>query len=121
MVFCAPIGRELTVTESAALATLNVMTTGDVAAVSGLGVGSVRVMVARARVRREEGRALPTDIPAPDVMVYRSPLWTRETVAAWLQRREDAGLATPKKVKKASAKKVVAAAAKPVKAKKSKH
>ena len=58
MVFCAPIGRELTVTESAALATLNVMTTGDVAAVSGLGVGSVRVMVARARTRREEGLSL---------------------------------------------------------------
>lgn len=119
MVFCSPIGRELTVTESAALATLNVMTTGDVAAVSGLGVGSVRVMVARARTRREEGRALPTDIPSPDVMVYRSPLWTRETIAAWLQRREAAGLTAPKAAKpaKASAKKVVAAAAKPAKRK----
>ena len=106
-------------TESAALATLNVMTTGDVAAVSGLGVGSVRVMVARARARREGGRALPTDIPAPDVMVYRSPLWTRETIAAWLQRREDAGLATPKQeAKPAGKKKSVAEAAKPAKTKK---
>lgn len=103
-------------TESAALATLNVMTTGDVAAVSGLGVGSVRVMVARARTRREEGRALPTDIPAPDVMVYRSPLWTRETIAAWLQRREEAGLSTPKPPKP-FAKKTVASAAKPAKRK----
>lgn len=102
-------------TESAALATLNVMTTGDVAAVSGLGVGSVRVMVARARTRREEGRALPTDIPAPDVMVYRSPLWTRETIAAWLQRREEAGLSP--KPPKPSTKKSVAVAAKPAKRK----
>ena len=106
-------------TESAALATLNVMTTGDVADVSGLGVGSVRVMVARARARREEGRALPTDIPAPDVMVYRSPLWTRETIAAWLQRREEAGLTTSKTAKpaKSSAKKAVAEAAKPARRK----
>lgn len=91
------------------------MTTGDVASASGLGVGSVRVMVARARARREEGRALPTDIPVPDVMVYRSPLWSRETIAAWLQRREDAGLVSPKKTKKAHAKKAVSAAARPAK------
>lgn len=109
--------------ESAALAALNVMTTGDVAAVSGLGVGSVRVMVARSRARREQGRALSTDIPAPDVMVYRSPLWSRETIAAWLQRREDAGLVikSKKAPKSAHPKKAVAAAALSKPSKRKKH
>lgn len=95
------------------------LTTRDVADASGLSVGSVRVMVARSKVRRDAKRSRPTDIPVADFMVYRNPLWSRETIAAWIQRREDAGLASPKKPAP-TAKKAVSAAAKPAKTKKSK-
>lgn len=93
------------------------LTTRDVADVSGLSVGSVRVMVARSKARRDTKRSRTTDIPVADFMVYRNPLWSRETIAAWMQRREDAGLSTPTKRTSPSAKKAVAAAAIPAKAK----
>lgn len=93
--------------DSTSLKSLNVLTTEGVAEASGLTVGSVRVMVTRARKRADEGRSLPTDLPAPDLAVFRSPLWKRSTITAWVKRREKAGLGTsPDKAapKKAAAK-----------------
>ena len=96
-------------TETPTLQSLNVLTTEGVAEAAGLSVGSVRVMVTRARTRREQGRSLTTDLPAPDLFVYRSPLWRKSTITKWIKSRKAANLgvkeveATP--VKKTSAKK----------------
>lgn len=110
-------------TDSPALTALNVLTTEDVAHAAGLSVGSVRVMVARTRTRRDQGRAIPTDLPKPDVMVYRSPLWRKSTINQWLKKREAANLRTaehpdpdkPAKIEKAKRKPVPKDDAKPAK------
>lgn len=100
--------------DSTSLKSLNVLTTEGVAEAAGLSVGSVRVMVIRARKRAEAGRSLPTDLPAPDLSVFRSPLWKKSTITAWLKRREKAGLGTASTApaKKAEPKKAVKPAAK---------
>lgn len=107
--------------EPTSLKSLNVLTTEGVAEAAGLSVGSVRVMVTRARKRAAAGRSLPTDLPAPDLSVFRSPLWKKSTITAWVKRREKANLgaaavkAEPKKAVPAKATKTVAKkAAKPV-------
>lgn len=74
--------------DAQALKNLNVMTTEGVAAAAGLTVGTIRVMVVRTRKRRDEGDPLPTDLPEPDLMVFRSPLWRKSTITQWLKRRE---------------------------------
>lgn len=108
--------------EPTSLKSLNVLTTEGVAEAAGLSVGSVRVMVTRARKRAAAGRSLPTDLPAPDLSVFRSPLWKKSTITAWVKRREKANLgaaavkAEPKKAAAVKATKPVAkkAAAKSV-------
>lgn len=75
-------------TETPSLESMNLLTADNVAKAAGLTVGSVRVMVVRARHRREEGRALVTDLPAPDLTVFRSPLWRKSTITKWIKTRE---------------------------------
>lgn len=108
--------------EPTSLKSLNVLTTEGVAEAAGLSVGSVRVMVTRARKRAAAGRSLPTDLPAPDLSVFRSPLWKKSTITAWVKRREKANLgaaavkAEPKKAPVKATKPVAnKAAAKPAK------
>jgi hypothetical protein len=74
--------------DAQALKNLNVMTTEGVAAAAGLTVGTIRVMVVRSRKRRDEGAPLPTDLPEPDLMVFRSPLWRKSTITQWIKKRD---------------------------------
>lgn len=112
---CRCVKERTYMSDSTSLKSLNVLTTEGVAEAAGLSVGSVRVMVIRARKRAEAGRSLPTDLPTPDLSVFRSPLWKKSTITAWMKRREKAGLgasstspakkAEPKKAAKPAAKK----------------
>lgn len=75
----------------------NTMTTEDVAARVDLEASSIRVMMWRARINRERGRVRPTDMPAPDFTVFRSPLWKSESIEKWVKAREANNLGgTPK-------------------------
>jgi hypothetical protein len=104
--------------ESPVLKTMNMVSTEGLAEAAGLKVGSVRVMAARARRRREMSRPLPTDLPEPDFYLFRSPLWRKSSVTKWLKAREAANLVpTSSKTQakppaKTSAKKVAKKAAK---------
>ncbi|TXH09952.1 MAG: hypothetical protein E6R04_06715 [Spirochaetes bacterium] len=95
-------------TESPVLKTMNMVSTEGLAEAAGLQVGSVRVMVSRARRRREMSRPLPTDLPEPDFYLFRSPLWRKSTVTKWIKARKAANLDVPAKApaaKKSSGKK----------------
>lgn len=88
---------EAAMAESPVLKTINMVSTEGVAEAAGLKVGSVRVMAARAKKRREADRSLPTDLPAPDFYIFRSPLWRKSTVNKWLKARRAAHMDTPAK------------------------
>lgn len=87
--------------ENHSLLPLGVMTTEDIAKKTKLSVGSIRVMVSRARKRRKQGRALPTDIPLADFIAFRFPLWRIETVDEWIAVRKEHHLTGKVPAKKA--------------------
>lgn len=89
--------------ENRSLLPLGVMTTDDIAKKTKLGVGSIRVMVSRARKRRREGRALPTDIPVADFIAFRFPLWRIETIDEWIAVRKEHHMTGKKSAKKTAA------------------
>lgn len=100
--------------DAQALKNLNVMTTEGVAEASGLTIGTIRVMVVRSRKRRGEGISLPTDLPEPDLMVFRSPLWRKSTITQWVKKRDsvrqDEGTLTPPRRRRVTRKSVARAA-----------
>jgi len=97
-----------------ALKNLNVMTTEGVAEASGLTIGTIRVMVVRSRKRRAEGISLPTDLPEPDLMVFRSPLWRKSTITQWVKKRDsvlhDEGALAPPRRRRVTRKSMARAA-----------
>lgn len=57
---------------------------------AGLGLPSFRVALTRSKSRREAGNPLPTDVPEPDIIIGRSPVWSVESLENWLRAREEA-------------------------------
>jgi hypothetical protein len=78
----------------------DLLTLTDVAEMSGLALGSVRVYHTQANKARRAGKSLPTDLPEPDLIVVRTPTWRKATIEGWLEaretRRRDAALAGEK-------------------------
>jgi hypothetical protein len=64
------------------------LTLDDVARITGLAPGSVRAYHNQANRARREGVATETDMPAPDLIVVRTPTWRPETIESWMQVRE---------------------------------
>lgn len=62
----------------------------QMAASSGMTLPSFRVALTRSRARRDNGVGIPTDVPEPDLVVGRSPVWSMESLDAWLIARETA-------------------------------
>lgn len=73
------------------------MTLVDVACRLGVSVISARQYHNRATRRRREGCPLFGDMPAPDVVVGRSPRWYVSTIEGWVAQRPGRG-ARPKKL-----------------------
>jgi predicted DNA-binding transcriptional regulator AlpA len=67
----------------------DLLTLRDIAKITGLAEGSVRAYHNAAARARREGKVQPTDLPAPDLTITRSPTWRRETIDAWLAAREE--------------------------------
>lgn len=64
----------------------------DAAAVAeliGVQPESIRMYTKRAKKRRAEGKDTPADIPAPDQMFGRTPVWRRSTIQRWREARRD--------------------------------
>ena len=59
----------------------------EMAEAAGMGVASFRVALTRSRKRRNIDRSIPTDIPAPDFHMGRSPVWRRTAMEAWIAER----------------------------------
>jgi hypothetical protein len=59
---------------------------------AGMGLPSFRVSLTRARSRRESGVFFPTDVPEPDIVFGRSPVWKTATLDTWIAARRDGGL-----------------------------
>lgn len=64
------------------------MDSADVAAATGMKLTSFRVALTRSKGRRLSGSAIPSDIPQPDRIIGRSPVWNRETIEEWLTVRD---------------------------------
>jgi hypothetical protein len=67
------------------------MTLAQVADRLGVTVLSARLFHNQATRRRREGRSNSWDMPAPDLVVGRSPRWFRETIEEWVLVRPRAG------------------------------
>jgi hypothetical protein len=63
--------------------------TAAVADLIGVRPDSVRMYLKRAKSRRAEGKDTPADIPAPDQMFGRTPVWRRSTIEKWRNARRD--------------------------------
>ena len=67
----------------------NLLTLRDIARIADLAEGSVRAYHNQANRARREGKVTPTDLPAPDLIISRSPTWRADTIAAWLEARDE--------------------------------
>lgn len=63
--------------------------TAGVAELIGVKATSVRMYAKRSKLRRAEGKSTPGDLPAPDMMFGRTPVWKRSTIEAWREARRD--------------------------------
>jgi hypothetical protein len=68
------------------------MTLGQIAERLGVGQNSVRTYHARAGANRRDGVSTSGDLPAPDFIAGRSPLWKTETIEAWINLRPGRGV-----------------------------
>lgn len=62
---------------------------------AGMGLPSFRVSLTRAKTRRESGVIFPTDVPEPDIVFGRSPVWMVSTMESWIEARREGGLRAP--------------------------
>ena len=62
----------------------------DIADLLGLSIASVRTYHTDANRRRRQGTSLPQDMPAPDLVIGRTPAWKAETIEKWRDAREEA-------------------------------
>lgn len=70
---------------------LKVLTLPDIAAEIGVGVDSIRVYHQRAARNRRAGAPRPGDLPEPDQIIGRSPVWHEKTIENWISRRPGRG------------------------------
>lgn len=59
---------------------------------TGIQSKTLRVYLAQANRRREEGTSKPGDIPPPDEVFGQSPVWKPATIDKWLARRPGRGV-----------------------------
>lgn len=62
----------------------------DIATLLGLSPASVRTYHTDANRRRREGNPLDQDMPAPDLVIGRTPAWKRESIDQWKRERQAA-------------------------------
>lgn len=67
------------------------MTLAEIAQRIDIGENSIRTYHARSAVNRRNGNPRPGDLPAPDFIVGRSPLWQSETINSWVESRPGRG------------------------------
>lgn len=67
------------------------LTLADVARVIDVSIDSMRVYHQRASRNRRAGKPRPGDLPEPDETFGRSPVWTDETISAWIAARPGRG------------------------------
>lgn len=67
------------------------LTLADIARVIGVGIDSMRVYHQRASRNRRAGTTRPGDLPEPDETFGRSPVWSDETISAWIASRPGRG------------------------------
>lgn len=71
---------------------VTLLTLSDIAERIGVGVESMRVYHQRATKNRREGHPRPGDLPEPDAVFGRSPVWDEETVGRWEHARPGRGV-----------------------------
>jgi hypothetical protein len=59
----------------------------QMAKLGGLETESFRVALSRARTNRKKGRDVSSDVPEPDHVFGRSPLWLSDTAQRWVDAR----------------------------------
>lgn len=59
----------------------------QMATLGGLETESFRVALSRSRTNRKKGRDVASDVPEPDHVFGRSPLWLPGTAQRWLDAR----------------------------------
>lgn len=68
------------------------LTLSDIAERIGVGVESIRVYHQRANKHRKEGAPRPGDLPEPDAVFGRSPVWREATIRRWEAARPGRGV-----------------------------
>lgn len=71
--------------------TPQLLSLADIADLFGLTAASVRTYHNDANRRRSRGEPRPQDLPAPDLVIGRTPAWKPETVESWRVARQEAG------------------------------
>jgi hypothetical protein len=59
---------------------------------TGISVGTLRSYLAVARANRANGTPTDSDMPEPDDMFGRTPVWKPRTIDRWLKRRPGKGV-----------------------------
>ena len=85
----AKVREDLGYTDPRPIATL--LTLADIAEEIGVTVDSIRVYHQRATKNRRAGTERPGDLPEPDDVFGRSPVWHRSTIRRWIDRRPGRG------------------------------
>ncbi|GAA4203642.1 hypothetical protein GCM10023074_40320 [Microbispora amethystogenes] len=64
----------------------------DIAGFLNVQVNTARVYNARASLNRRKGTPKPGDLPKPDAIFGRSPVWKPATIIAWSEERPGMGV-----------------------------
>ena len=59
---------------------------------TGISVGTLRRYLTQARTNRANGTPTRSDMPEPDTMFGRSPVWRPATIDRWMRRRPGKGV-----------------------------
>lgn len=70
----------------------NYLTLAEIAAELGWSIKTARWLHWQANSRRRNGQSRPGDLPAPDHRYGRTPVWHRQTIAAWRKQRPGPGV-----------------------------
>lgn len=73
------------------MTTAKELTLAEIAERIGVTVDSIRVYNQRAAKNRRDGKPKPGDLPPPDRIVGRSPVWKLRTIIQWEAKRPGRG------------------------------